>query len=188
MPQTNVTFDGVDAGASGLLADNQQSWAETLVNGPGQLSFRWRVSSESGFDRLVLTLDGVQQVFVSGEVPWTQQTLVVPAGSHKLRWTYAKDGSVAEGQDRAWLDQVAYTPGTGVLQPVSMQQPKFRTRDGLFQFDVTGEPGKNVTVILSTNLSAWVPLVTLPNPTGAIRFIDSSSTNSAKSFYRLRTP
>ena len=186
--QTNVTSDGMDAAASGIITDYQQSWVETKFNGPGQLAFEWKVSSEFGFDRLVLTMDGMERSSVSGEVGWTPQTLAVTGGTHTLRWTYAKDGSAAVGQDRAWLDQVNYSPAPGVWQPVYVLQPKVRLRDGLFQFDLLGEPGKTITVELSTTLHDWSPLVTVTNQTGAARFVDVDTTANPSRFYRVRSP
>ncbi|MCX6874980.1 MAG: M6 family metalloprotease domain-containing protein [Verrucomicrobia bacterium] len=121
--QILTTHDGVDAAQSGLITDSQQSTTETTVTGAGSLSFWWKVSSESSFDYLRFYLDGAEQpgiVGISGAVDWQQQTLAVPAGSHTLRWTYAKDYSNSVGLDAAWLDQVVFTsyhftaPGTTV--------------------------------------------------------------------------
>ena len=119
---------------------------------------------------------------------WTPQPLAITVGSHKLRWTYAKDGSESVGQDRAWLDQVTYVPAPGVSQPVYMLLPKLRLRDGLFQFDLLGEPGKAITVEFSTNLHAWSPLVTITNQAGSTRFVDPDTTARPARYYRIRTP
>ena len=37
---------------------------------------------------------------------WTRAAFLVPAGSHTLRFTYAKDYSVSRGSDCAWIDNV----------------------------------------------------------------------------------
>ena len=108
--QTSVTHDGVDAGQSGAIADDQSSWMETTVTGPGEISFWWKVSSEQGWDYLEFYLDGQEQSSISGEVDWESRSFVVPSGMHTLRWVYAKDSSVDNGSDRGWLDQVVYTP------------------------------------------------------------------------------
>ena len=62
-----------------------------------------------------------QQAAISGEVNWQQLTYPVSAGSHLLRWTYAKDSSVNTGSDAAWLDQVnlVTNPPVITLQPLS---------------------------------------------------------------------
>lgn len=115
LAQVSVTHDAVDAAASGAIGHSQESWMETTVTGPGTLTFWWKVSSEGGFDYLSLNLDGASQFAISGEVNWEQRSLVIGSGAHVLRWRYSKDGSVASGADKAWLDQVSYVPVTNTL-------------------------------------------------------------------------
>lgn len=111
--QTSVTYGTPSAAVSGTLADNQASHLQTRVVGPGTLGFWWKVSSESGYDFLSVSVDGtVQPGAISGEKGWAQVHLTLPAGAHTIRWTYAKDGGVAGGQDRAWLDKVDFVPIT----------------------------------------------------------------------------
>jgi endonuclease/exonuclease/phosphatase family metal-dependent hydrolase len=106
--QTNVTFDTEDAAASGVLTDNQESWLETSLTGPSVLSFRWKVSSENGYDYLECYTNGVLAVAgISGEVDWQPVQFFVGAGLHAVRWRYVKDGSLLSGQDRGWVDQVS---------------------------------------------------------------------------------
>ena len=45
--QTEVTHDGVDAASSGSITNEQESWVQTTVMGPGVLRFWWKVSSEN---------------------------------------------------------------------------------------------------------------------------------------------
>ena len=52
---------GGDSARSGRLAAYRNSWVETTVEGPTSLYFLWRVASEAGRDRLVFSLDGVEQ-------------------------------------------------------------------------------------------------------------------------------
>ena len=106
--QTNVTRDGLDAAASGILADSRESWMQTTVAGPGTLSFWWKVSSESGWDYLEFWIDGVLTNRISGEVDWQQQTFALASGAHALRWRYAKDDSAVAGGDCGWVDLVAW--------------------------------------------------------------------------------
>lgn len=112
--QSAVTSDGLDAARSGTLGDGQSSWVQTMVTGPGTLNFRCATSSEAGYDFLRFTLDGAAQPSaapLSGETGWQQRSVIIPAGSHTVRWTYAKDVSVAAGADAAWLDTVSFVAG-----------------------------------------------------------------------------
>ena len=125
--QTADTHDGVDAGQSGIAADNQESWVQTTVTGPGTLSFWWQVSSEATFDFLRFEVDGVEQFSISGAVAWQPRTFTIPSGNHILRWRYTKDNFVASGSDAGWVDEVVFTGSnanlvglvlsTGVLTP-----------------------------------------------------------------------
>lgn len=58
--------DGIDAGVSGDIADGPESWVSTTVGGPGTMFFEWRVSSESLYDYIELTIAAVVQSASSG--------------------------------------------------------------------------------------------------------------------------
>jgi len=79
-----TTHDGTDAAQSMTISDNQESWLETTItNGPGQLSFWSKVSSEFFWDSLEFSIDGVVQgSAISGEVDWEQMNYFIPAGNH----------------------------------------------------------------------------------------------------------
>ena len=113
--QTGVTHDGVDAVRSGVIGDNGVSSLVTTITGPATVSFYWKVSSEAGFDSLRVYVDDVDQGGgISGAVDWAQRTLSISAGSHTLRWSYSKDGSVSVGADAGYVDQLfIQTSGPG---------------------------------------------------------------------------
>ena len=181
--QTGMTYDGVDAGRSGLISDKEETWLQTTVTtGPGTLSFWWRVSSEPGYDYLGFYLDGVlQSGRIAGEVDWTQQTYNIGAGAHTLRWRYAKDEAVSGGQDRAWVDQVSFSPAA-VQAPV-LTSPRYLA-GGLFRCDITGAPGATYVVLGSTNLKTWTPLATNTAP---FTFTDDRAGQLPSRVYRARS-
>ena len=112
--QAETTRDGVAAARSGAIGHGEQSWMQATATGPGTLSFWWRVSSEAGYDYLRFLVDGVEQSgSISGATSWQLKTITIAAGSHALRWQYAKDGSVTAGSDCGWVDQVTWTPAAG---------------------------------------------------------------------------
>ena len=90
--QTGVTHDGVDAAQSGSGNSPQsalESWLETSITGPGQLSFWWKFSSEDYSDFLHYTISGTpQSEYISGEVGWQRKTVNIPAGTRTLRWVH----------------------------------------------------------------------------------------------------
>ena len=85
--ETNVSHDGVDAARSAPVNFGQESWMETTVNGPGVLSFWWKVSSLAGLNTLRLNLNGVEQGYrISGEVDWQPQFYYFGPGTNTFRW------------------------------------------------------------------------------------------------------
>ena len=54
--ETAITHDGSDAAQSGSITNNQTSWVETAVVGPGLLSYWWKGASS-------LSVDGVERWF-----------------------------------------------------------------------------------------------------------------------------
>ena len=105
--QQDTTFDGVDAAESGAIGNNQSVYLETTVNGPGTVGFLWKVDSQPTSDTLRFLIDGVEQARISGNQNWAPANFDFTAGSHTLRWVYAKNGSVSTGADRGWVDTVS---------------------------------------------------------------------------------
>lgn len=113
--QTNVTKDGVSAARSGGIGHSQETWMQVTVAGPGTMTYWWKVSSEANWDWLSCSVDGVSQASISGAVDWQIKTNVIAAGSHVVRWRYAKDGSGTNGSDCGWVDQVQWIPAVRVV-------------------------------------------------------------------------
>jgi hypothetical protein len=122
--QTNVSHDGVASAKSYFIQDNQQTVLNTTTNGPGKLTFWWKVSSQTNADILSFVASGgglVDSRQISGEVDWNQQTIFLPSGSQTFQWTYTKDAAKSAGSDAGWVDQVGYVPG--VTLPFIISQP-----------------------------------------------------------------
>jgi hypothetical protein len=115
LPQTSVTYDGGSAGQSGSISHSQSSWMGTTINGPGTLSFWWKVSSENSYDWLELWVNDQRKHRISGEVDWREQTVELGEGPNVVRWTYVKDFSLSIGADRGWVDLVRFAPGSESL-------------------------------------------------------------------------
>ena len=97
--KTDTVFDGESANVE-IPARNYAA---------GNVTFKYRVSSEAGFDFLRFYVDGAKLGEWSGvanETTWATATFALTAGNHVLRWEFEKDGSVSIGLDSAWLDSV----------------------------------------------------------------------------------
>jgi hypothetical protein len=144
-----TTHDGVDAAQSGGIVDWEESWMQTTVNGPGMLTFWWKVSSESGYDFLSFYVNDQLTAFISGETGWQQQTFNLPSGSQSLLWDYEKDSGISLGADRGWVDQVSFVPTPA---PAPVFQPVVRTNNTLVLSWSTA-PGRMYQLMYTTNLS-----------------------------------
>jgi hypothetical protein len=134
--QSSIFYYGGDAAQSGSITHNQDTWIQTTLMGPGTLTFYWKVSSESDRDFLIFYIDDVEQDKISGEVSWTQKTYFIASGSHTLKWSYTKDGSVSMGSDAGWLDYVVFNPATVTY---TLTVTKAGTGSGTVTFNPVGQ-------------------------------------------------
>ncbi len=118
--QASITHDGTDAAQSWSIGNSQESWMETTVIGPGTLTFWWKVSSETNYDRLEWYVNGTVRTNISGEVDWRQQSVSILPGTNTLRWRYAKDSFNSVGQDRGEVDQVSFVASPTIPLPEAL--------------------------------------------------------------------
>jgi M6 family metalloprotease-like protein len=109
LEQSAVVYYGSTAAQAGHVADNQASYLQTTLVGPGTLGFWWKVSSEYWYDRLQVLLDGETQTWIYGDTAWAPMSLYVPAGTHVVEWRYEKDYVWSSGSDTGWVDRVEWT-------------------------------------------------------------------------------
>ncbi len=97
-----------DSMQSGDVGDGEAAYMAVSVAGPVQVSFFWKVSSESGGDVLSFQVPeaGVSDS-ISGNQDWSERTYDIEGGVHTLIWSYSKDSSVSELDDTAWVDSVS---------------------------------------------------------------------------------
>jgi hypothetical protein len=114
LPDGYTTFGSepwrVEAGTirTGAIEHNQTSSLVLAVElaQAGDLSFRYRLSSELGWDTLEFLVDGRPTLEASGEVAWTEHQVPLTAGQHQLTWRYRRDSTLGGGDNRAWVDDV----------------------------------------------------------------------------------
>lgn len=106
--RTDTVMDGEIAAIDTPFAQRQT----------GEIRFKYRVSSEAGFDWLRLYQCDAQAACTklgewsgtANESSWAQAAIVVQQGAHRFRWAYEKDGAVSVSRDAAWIDQVQLPP------------------------------------------------------------------------------
>ena len=109
--QTTDKKVGTSAMRSGAISDSTNTWLQATVTGSGMVSFWWKVSSESGWDVLTVSVDDAEKAEISGDHGWAQKSIAVRGeGEHAVKWVYSKDSGDSDGADCGWLDGVSWTP------------------------------------------------------------------------------
>ncbi len=102
-------YSGNYSAQAGAIGHGQNSaLSVTLTCVAGDVSFWAKVSSESRYDKLSFLIDGVQAREWSGQQDWVSVSIPVEAGTHVFEWRYTKDDSISQGQDTAWIDDIAF--------------------------------------------------------------------------------
>src|SRR5262249_17304751 len=67
---TTVVHDGIMAAQSGAIVAGQQSTMETVVSGPGTLTFWWKSATLEGCSGIGFSIDGTARAGLTGDVDW----------------------------------------------------------------------------------------------------------------------
>ena len=123
---TNSPYAGTYCMESGNI-NNSQSTTLMLVSdfaSAGPVSFMYKTSTEGSYDFLTFKVDNAVINSWSGENAWANYSTNVTAGSHTLRWIYAKDNIVSSGSDAAWVDNIILPPNqtTFILEENTQNQ------------------------------------------------------------------
>jgi len=110
---TTSPINGTYSAHSGNIDDDETSEMSITLeyNVDGDISFYYKVSTESCCDDLIFYMDNVQQGSWAGTAGPTEVTYPVTAGTHTFRWRYEKDYSVSSGSDTVWIDDIYATGG-----------------------------------------------------------------------------
>jgi subtilisin family serine protease len=187
--QTSVVASGTYAARSGAITNSQSS--SLMLTGnfrAGTGSFDYKVSSELGFDFLSFYIDNVLQQQWSGEVGWATYIFPLAAGTHTLKWTYAKDPSGSAGLDAAFLDNV-FLPL--VLPTNSMSAAHLdleRQSDGTLFITLVGQTNQVYVLQASSNFMNWQSFSTNAAIDGYVRVIDPGTATNPIRFYRAFVP
>lgn len=111
---SGVANAGTYAMRSGIIGDYGTTSAFLTLQvdvAGGSISFFHSESTELDYDFLEFYVDGVMQSSWSGITSWSQATFALGVGTHSLEWRYAKDGSLYDGSDTVYVDQVTSVNG-----------------------------------------------------------------------------
>jgi len=120
------SHSGSYSAESGSIEDGESTTLRvTLDCVSGYIAFYRKVSSESGFDYLKFYIDGEEQDNWSGEEDWAEESFPVTEGTRTFEWTYSKDGSVSEGDDTAWIDDIVFPINSALALERPLAVPTF---------------------------------------------------------------
>ena len=106
---SDESYSGTSSARAGSISGSETTTLSLTIDCvSGDVSFYYKVSSESRFDQLEFYVDGVREGQWSGQEDWTRVSFPVTAGERIFEWTYVKDGSVSEGHDTAWIDDIVF--------------------------------------------------------------------------------
>jgi hypothetical protein len=105
--QTSEYYYDGDAAQSGNVGDDQSSWIETTITGPGTVTFYWKASGLYSF--LQLFVDGEDKARCDSK-EWEQESISISSGSHTFRWVWEPPW----GGEAGFLDKVEFAPAETV--------------------------------------------------------------------------
>ena len=132
-------LDEVDASLrSKAIGHSAGTWVTLAVKGPGLLTFKWKVSSEGGYDWLRFYRGDSQLAYISGFPDWAViSNRVDETGEVTFKWGYTKDGSASKGEDCGWIKDIIWLPDA--------QGTQVFVNGAIVEFE-RSEDGKTLTV------------------------------------------
>jgi outer membrane protein assembly factor BamB len=92
---------------SGVIGDGQNAAVEWFANfNQSTLTFDAWVSSESGYDNLLVYVDGVLESVTTASEQWYTKSVPINAGFHTIKFVYNKDSGGSGGSDTVWIDNI----------------------------------------------------------------------------------
>ena len=142
---THTSYEGGYCAKSASIGDLETSvlYIDLQVSANDEVSFYYKVSSESNYDFLVFSIDSQDQTDWSGNIDWSLASFPLTPGTHRLQWRYSKDSSVSSGQDCAWIDNVVFPPTTTITHVgtdvIALPALRPNPNHGQFQIDLPEE-------------------------------------------------
>ena len=115
---TENPYEGQYCAKSSAIDHNETSALSIELNVAveSEISFYYKVSSETSWDKLFFYIDNVEKNNWSGEIDWTRVSYTLTPGFHRLEWRYTKDSSYSSGSDCAWIDNVTFPAATIITE------------------------------------------------------------------------
>jgi len=114
-----------------------------------------------------------------GAFKWAIPPNLTPGSDYTIQITSVTNSAMtsASAQPFSIVDPPTFNPGSVVMLP-----------NGSVQFGLTAPGAATATVMVSTNLTTWQVLQSVPVVNGSAVVTDNTATNSTARFYRLSLP
>ncbi|MCG2760223.1 MAG: chitobiase/beta-hexosaminidase C-terminal domain-containing protein, partial [Candidatus Delongbacteria bacterium] len=116
---SNTFFSGSGCACSGDIIENQSTTISTVIDIPvgneSKISFYKKISTESDYDFLNIYINDIkidELSYLSGESDWSisEYSFNTTASIETtFKFEYIKDGSVDDGSDQVWIDDIEIT-------------------------------------------------------------------------------
>ena len=125
-PWATVIVDGraaVKSGNAGTHSSTSTLRAVVEMEAGETLSFDWKASSETNYDKLGFYVNNSQVgSLISGLTDWDTITYTANTdASYTFEWRYVKDTSVSSNDDCGYVDNVRYSGDFTVTNPVELE-------------------------------------------------------------------
>ena len=129
-----------------LNEDNPSVAEKELRHGPGTLTFKWRMRSDSGRGAFEFLVDGdpdyvVTNTLTSTSDGWIEESYVFDEEYRSVRWAYTISGNYEySGVENGWIKDIVWTPNGGEEPPTpEPEEPTVAVDDSKME-----EPVENV--------------------------------------------
>ncbi len=195
---SNFAETGTYSAQPGLVANGQTSTLgiDVSLSKDDTIAFSLRSLTHLLVDQVVFYIDSLEVDQFVGISDWTPYTESVPAGKHRLSWTYGNNSSTA--MNNVWLDNIFF-PGNVVVTSLNEAVPKIPTVFALEQnypnpFNPTTTIGYDLPKASHVSLTVFnalgqkvVTLVDLEQPAGSYHIqFDGKSLASGVYFCRMQ--
>lgn len=133
--------------SSNTGTDSSRAVVDTYVSAKAgdALVVTFKISSESAFDLMQLSINGETVKSFGGEKDWMTYAYAFAAdGSYPVTLSYTKDGMGAAGTDTLWIDSVAVVSGDAAAAALAAN-PVYPTAEKP-SFTVTNEGAKEIVI------------------------------------------
>jgi len=102
------------------INSSQASVLATVIDGPGILSFDWKISSDSKYDAALIRVDTFVSDAIISNSNWQRSYLKLGPGQHRVSWhMYVDTSDTTAYNDHVWLDNVYFSKNAWLTNKAS---------------------------------------------------------------------